>query len=73
MSISSDILDSIQNGSLKPFCEDGFPLQHVVNINFWYDYVNNGNAKWDDLKPALSELVNSGVLVRAPNGWFNFA
>ena len=73
MSISDDIWQDIQSGQLERFCRDGFfPTEQTFVIEFWNQYVNDGNANWDDYRPALDELVGSGHLKHSPNGWYVF-
>lgn len=49
MSISDDIWQDIQFGSLEPFCRDGFfPSPQTFSRVFWEQYVAGGNAGWDD-------------------------
>lgn len=73
MSISDDIWQDIQFGELEPFCRDGcFPQEQTFVIEFWTQYVNDGNAEWDDYRPALDELVDSRHLKHSPNGWYVF-
>lgn len=73
MSISNDILQDIQSGALEPFCRDGlFPPQQTFSRVFWTQYVDDGNAEWDDYRRALDELVVSGHLKHSSNGWYVF-
>ncbi|MNC00034.1 hypothetical protein D3C75_473480 [compost metagenome] len=73
MSISNDIWQEIQSGVLEPFCRDGsFPPLQTFSRVFWEQYVNGGNANWDDYRQALDELVGRGYLKYSPNGWYVF-
>lgn len=73
MSISNDIWQEIQSGELERFCRDGcFPTEHTFVIVFWNQYVNEGNANWDDYRPALDELVDRNHLKQSQNEWYMF-
>ncbi|MBJ3983960.1 hypothetical protein JGD17_24445 [Salmonella enterica subsp. enterica serovar Rissen] len=73
MSLSDDIWQDIQFGSLEPFCRDGFfPSPQTFSRVFWEQYVAGGNAGWDDYRPALNELVYRGYLKQSQNGWYVF-
>ena len=73
MSVSDDIWQDIQFGSLEPFCRDGcFPSPQTFSRVFWTQYVDDGNAEWEDYRPALDELVVSGHLKHSHNGWYVF-
>ncbi|MBQ5151605.1 hypothetical protein FDK32_27770, partial [Citrobacter freundii] len=63
MSVSDDIWQDIQFGSLEPFCRDGcFPSPQTFSRVFWEQYVAGGN--WIGPYISIHFLSLNPLLVR---------